>query len=306
MNNMDFLAFSDEVATAKAEGKPIVALESTIIAFGMPYPQNIETAREVENVILENGAVPATIAVMDGKIRVGLCDDELSLLAQSEKVIKLSRRDMAGALVQNEIGATTVATTMMAASMADIRVFATGGIGGVHRGWGEVLDISADIGELARTKVAVVSAGAKAILDLPATLEVLETSGVPVIGYKTSELPAFYSVSSGLSVPLRSDDVVEISEIMKAHWGLGCNSGGLLIANPVPLGAEISEDEISPIIEAALDEAKFNNILGKDLTPFLLEKLAELTKGDSLKTNIALIKNNARLGAEIACSYNKS
>jgi len=290
---------SPEVSEALAAGKPVVALESTIITHGMPYPQNIETARAVEAAVVENGAVPATIAVLDGSLHIGLDDDQLEALAQNKSVMKLSRADFAFALSAGKTGSTTVAATMIAAELAGIEVFATGGIGGVHRGAETSFDISADLGELAQTNVLVVCAGAKAILDLPKTLEILETNGVPVIGYGVDELPAFWSRESGLKAPLRFDTAAEIAEhaLMRDDLDL---LGGTLVANPVPLADEIPASEVAAYIEDALGQAEQDGITGKDVTPYLLSKMFDLTKGRSLSTNIALILNNARLAAEIA------
>ncbi len=293
------LAFSPEVTEARADGAPIVALESTIITHGMPYPQNLETAQRVEAEIRAHGAVPATIAVMAGKLHIGLTPDELNRLAQASDVMKLSRADIAACLAQGQTGATTVAATMIAAHLAGIHVFATGGIGGVHRGAETSFDISADLHELARTPVSVVAAGAKAILDLPNTLEVLETLGVPVIAYGQDDFPAFWSRSSGLAAPLRMNSAAEIASahLMRARLGL---NGGQLIANPIPEPDEIDRDQITPVIETALREAEAQGIAAKAVTPFLLARIFELTEGRSLKANIALVLNNARLGAAIA------
>ncbi|MEM7442660.1 MAG: pseudouridine-5'-phosphate glycosidase [Pseudomonadota bacterium] len=297
----ELLNVSQEVADALAETRPVVALESTIIAHGMPYPTNIETALEVEAIIREEGAIPATIAVLDGQPSVGLSKDALHRLATGKEISKLSRRDMAVALARGADGATTVATTMMIADLAGICVFATGGIGGVHRGAEASFDVSADLQELARRPVAVVCAGAKSILDLPKTLEVLETLGVPVIGHGTDTLPAFFARSSGLALPHRADTPAELAEIIHHQRQLD-GAGGLVIANPVPESDAMPAQRIDSMIEAALVEAEQAEISGKEMTPFLLAKLADLTGGDSLRTNIALIKNNARLAARIASS----
>lgn len=293
------LAFSPEVASARRDGRPIVALESTIITHGMPFPQNLETARRVEAEVRAAGAVPATIAAMGGRLHIGLDEDTLERLAQATDVLKLSRADLAACLAQGRTGATTVAATMIAAHLAGIAVFATGGIGGVHRGAETSFDISADLQELARTPVTVVAAGAKAILDLPKTMEVLETLGVPVIAVGQDELPAFWSRSSGLRAPLRMDRAEEIAaaHLMRARLGL---PGGQLVANPIPVGAEIPRDEILPAIEAALAEAAAQGIAAKEVTPFLLSRILALTEGRSLRANIALVLNNARLAAAIA------
>lgn len=293
------LAFSAEVAAARAERRPIVALESTIITHGMPYPQNVETARRVESAVRAAGAVPATIAVMNGRIHIGLTDAELEQLGRTRDAMKLSRADLAVCVARGATGATTVAATMICARLADVAVFATGGIGGVHRGAELSFDISADLRELSETRVSVVSAGAKAILDLPKTLEVLETLGVPVIAVGQDEFPAFWSRSSGLRAPLRLDTPGEIAaaHLMRAQLGL---PGGQLVANPIPAAAEIPRDVIVPFIEQALAEAAARRAAAKAVTPFLLQRLFELTAGRSLEANIALVLNNARLAAGIA------
>ena len=293
--------FSAEVAEARADGRPIVALESTIITHGMPYPQNVETARRVEAEIRTCGATPATIAVMDGRLKIGLSDVELQALAQAQSVAKLSRADFAACIARGGTGATTVAATMIAARLAGIDVFATGGIGGVHKGAEMTFDVSADLNELAETHVTVVAAGAKAILDLPKTLEVLETNGVPVIAYQQEELPAFWSRSSGLMAPLRMDSASEIAAAHAMRRSLGL-PGGQLVANPIPEKDEIASEDLAPLISQATDEAEANGIAGKDVTPFLLQRLFELTNGASLTANIALVLNNARLASEIAKS----
>jgi pseudouridine-5'-phosphate glycosidase len=291
---------SEEVAAALAEGRPVVALESTIIAHGMSYPANVATALDVEALIRSEGAIPATIAVLDGKLRAGLNHDQIEHLGrQGARMPKLSSRDLGFAVATGSDGATTVASTMRIAAMAGIRIFATGGIGGVHRGVAEAFDVSADLTELARTPVAVVSAGAKAILDLPLTLEWLETLSVPVVGYGTDEFPAFYSRSSGLSLHMRCDEPVEMAALLATHWRLGAPSG-VLIANPIPADQEIPVSEIAPVIEKAVTEAKRQAITGKNVTPFLLARLASATAGRSLVANIALVKNNARVAARIA------
>ncbi|TNF10738.1 MAG: pseudouridine-5'-phosphate glycosidase [Rhodobacteraceae bacterium] len=298
MTNAPF-TFSDEVAKAQADGRPIVALESTIITHGMPYPQNLETAQRVEAEVRESGAVPATIAVMDGLIHIGLEQDALERLARTSDAMKVSRADLAVCLAKGATGATTVAATMICAHLAGIEVFATGGIGGVHRGAEESFDISADLLELAQTPVSVVAAGAKAILDLPKTLEVLETHGVPVIAFGQDDFPAFWSRSSGLPAPLRADTPAEIAQAQIARASLGL-PGGQLIANPIPAEAEIAREEIVPVIEEALAEADARRIAAKAVTPFLLSRIFELTGGRSLEANIALVLNNARLAAAIA------
>jgi pseudouridine-5'-phosphate glycosidase len=293
------LTLSPDVATAQAEGRPIVALESTIITHGMPYPQNVETARRVEAEVRAHGAVPATIAVMDRRIQVGLTEPQLTALGQAQGVAKLSRADLAACLATGGTGATTVAATMICARLAGIEVFATGGIGGVHRGAEATFDISADLRELAQTPVTVVAAGAKAILDLPKTLEVLETLGVPVIAVGQDDFPAFWSRSSGLASPLRMDRAEDIAAAHRMRATLGL-PGGQLVANPIPAAAEIPRAEIMPRIEAALAEAAARGIAAKAVTPFLLQQLFETTQGRTLAANIALVLSNARLAAAIA------
>ncbi len=297
----DLLTLSPEVAEALANNAPVVALESTIITHGMPYPQNLETARRVETEVRNAGATPATIAILNGRLHVGLTDAELEALAQAMNVMKLSRADLAVALATGRTGATTVAATMIAAHLAGIRVFATGGIGGVHKGAEESFDISADLLELAQTPVTVVAAGAKAILDVPKTLEVLETHGVPVIAVGQDSFPAFWSRTSPLTAPLRLDDPADIaaSAAMRARLGL---PGGQLVANPIPEADEIPAETLAPIIAQAQSEADAGGISGKDVTPFLLQRIFELTEGRSLTANIALVLNNARLAAAIACA----
>ncbi|GHA48662.1 pseudouridine-5'-phosphate glycosidase [Amylibacter ulvae] len=293
------ITYSSAVAAARKSGAPIVALESTIITHGMPYPQNMETAQRVEQVVRDNGAVPATIAVIDGNLCIGLEETQLAALAQAKDVAKLSRADLAACIAMGGTGATTVAATMIGAALADIKVFATGGIGGVHRGAELTFDISADLQELAQTPVSVVAAGPKAILDIPKTLEVLETLGVPVIAYAQSQIPAFWSRSSDIAAPLRMDTARDIASahIMRENMGL---PGGQLIANPIPADDEIGADILAPIIEQALSEAEAQNIAAKSVTPFLLQRIFELTDGKSLTANIALVLNNARLASQIA------
>ncbi|MEM7424982.1 MAG: pseudouridine-5'-phosphate glycosidase [Pseudomonadota bacterium] len=290
---------SPPVSEALADGQPVVALESTIVTHGLPYPTNLETALALEETVRGAGAVPATIAVIGGVIRVGLDEGSLRELSQEASVRKLSRADIAPALVEGATGSTTVAATMILAHLAGIEVFATGGIGGVHRGAESSFDISADLQELAQTPVTVVSAGAKAILDVPKTLEVLETLGVAVIGYGTDEFPAFWSRMSGMTAPIRLDDPGQIAQAhrMRAELGL---AGGQLVANPIPDDDEISAEELAPIIEAAISAADAAGIGGKDVTPFLLDRVQQLTEGRSLDANIALVLNNARLAARIA------
>jgi pseudouridine-5'-phosphate glycosidase len=293
------MQYSDEVAAAKARGAPIVALESTIITHGMPYPGNLEMARSVETIIRDNGAVPATIAVIEGVLHIGLEAAQLEALAQTKGAMKVSRADMAFAIAERRTGATTVAATMIGAARAGIRVFATGGIGGVHRGAEETFDISADLEELARTGVIVVCAGPKAILDIPKTLEVLETRGVPVVTYDSAIFPAFWSRDSGLKSPLTLNSPAAIANFQTVRDQLGVD-GGMLIANPVPQADEIPREEMEIYITRALDNAERDEIAGKAVTPYLLDSLFHLTDGRSLKTNIALVENNARLAAEIA------
>ncbi len=298
------LAYSDEVRQALTEMRPLVALESTIITHGMPYPQNVETARRVEAQVRAAGAVPATIAVMDGRIRVGLSDHELETLARARDVMKVSRADLAVCLATGRTGATTVSATMICAALAGIDVFATGGIGGVHRGAESSFDISADLQELAQTRVTVVCAGAKAILDVPKTLEVLETLGVPVIAVGQDEFPAFWSRSSGLTAPLRLDTAREIAaaHLLRARLH---QPGGQLVANPIPREAEIPREVIVPAIEVALADAARACIAAKAVTPFLLARIFELTQGRSLASNIALVLDNARLAAAIAAEISR-
>jgi len=300
-----FLDVASEVRLTLERGGAVVALESTIITHGMPHPQNVATAREVEAVVRENGAVPATIAVIAGRIKIGLADEELEWLGTAKDVMKLSRADLPYAVAAQCHGATTVAATMICAHLAGIRVFATGGIGGVHRGVEDTMDISADLDELARTPVAVVCAGAKAILDLPRTLEYLETRGVPVVGYGSDEFPAFWSRTSGLPNPIRLDTPDAIADLIRAKEALALD-GGTLIANPVPAADEIPAREMKGFIEAAVAEAARRGIGGKAVTPFLLSFLFESTGGRSLATNIALVKNNAALAARLAASLAKT
>ncbi len=297
------VSFSTEVANAKSQGAAIVALESTIITHGMPFPGNLDMARSVEAIIRAEGAVPATIAVIDGVLHIGLEEDQLESLAKVKDAMKLSRADLAFAIAAGRTGATTVAATMIAAARAGIKVFATGGIGGVHRKAEETFDISADLEELAKTQVIVVSAGAKAILDVPKTLEVLETKGVPVVTFGQDKFPAFWSQSSALDSPLRLDSPKAIADFqkMREHLGIG---GGMLIGNPVPAEDEISNDEMEVYISRALDNAERDDITGKLVTPYLLDSIFHLTGGQSLKTNIALVENNARLAARIAIELN--
>lgn len=299
------IAYSKEVAAAKHRGAPIVALESTIITHGMPYPGNIEMARSVEAIIRAEGAVPATIAVIHGTLHIGLEPAELEALAKTSDAMKVSRADLAFAIAERRTGATTVAATMIAAARAGIRVFATGGIGGVHRGAEDSFDISADLEELARTPVIVVCAGAKAILDIPKTLEVLETRGVPVVTFGSAEFPAFWSRTSGLKSPLSLNSPAAIANFQTARDQLGIE-GGMLIANPVPEADEIPREEMEIYIERALDSAERDEVTGKAVTPYLLSTIFDITEGRSLKTNIALVENNARLAAEISVALSAS
>ncbi len=305
------LHLSPEVRAALEDRRPVVALESTIIAHGMPFPKNVETAQRVEQAVREAGAVPATCAILQGKMRAGLSPTELDFFGkEGPNIPKASRRDMAYLLSQGKNGATTVASTMQIAALAGIRIFATGGIGGVHRGAAETFDISADLQELARTPVAVVCAGAKSILDLPLTLEYLETMGVPVVGFGTDEFPAFYSRQSGMGVDFRLDTAAEVAKLLKIKWmngeeGLGIGDwglarGGVLVCNPVPEAFSLDKNFMEKILAAALAEAAEQGVRGKAITPFLLKKMVGLTGGKSLETNIQLVLNNARLAGEIA------
>lgn len=300
-----FLEIHPEVKSALDEGRPVVALESTIISHGMPYPQNIKTALDVESIIWENGATPATIAIFNGKCYVGLTKGQLDYFAKNAKdVWKVSLRDMPYVISKKLYGATTVAATMRIASMAGIKIFVTGGIGGVHRDANETMDISADLTEMEQTSVAIVSSGIKSILDIGSTLEYLETKGIPVVTIGQDEFPSFYSSKSGFRSPLRLDNIDEIAAMINTKWQLGLN-GSVLIANPVPANQEISAAEMENHIQQALNSAKEKNISGKDVTPFLLKYIADHTKGESLEANIALIKNNAKVGAELAVAYSK-
>ena len=305
MNMNKYLDVNPEVAAAIAAGKPVVALESTIISHGMPYPQNVETALNVERIIRENGAVPATIAIIGGRLKAGLTAEEIEYFGKKGQAIaKASRRDIAVLCARGEDGATTVTTTMMIAHMAGIKVFATGGIGGVHRGAETTMDISADLEELAQTPVMVVCAGAKSILDLGLTLEYLETKGVPVIGYGTSELPAFYTRQSGFGVDYRMDSPEELAAAFKASHDMNLK-GGMLVTNPIPEEYAMPLDTINAAIDQAIAECEAQGIHGKATTPFLLARVAELTGGDSLASNIRLVYNNAKLAAQTAATYCK-
>jgi pseudouridylate synthase len=297
-----YIAMAPEVRDAIAEGRAVVALESTIISHGMPYPKNIETAREVEGVVRSAGAVPATIAVMDGRFRIGLSPDELEVLASAPDVLKASRRDLGVAFARKVTAATTVATTMIGAAWAGVRVFATGGTGGVHRGVEHTMDVSADLQELSRTPVTVVSAGVKSILDIPRTLEYLETMGVPVLGFTTDEFPAFFTRESGSRVAHRVDSAGETAAIMAAHWGSGLGSG-VLLANPIPAQSAMDPVYMDRIISQAVSDGEAAGIIGKDITPYLLGRIVELTDGKSLEANIALVRNNARVAAEVAVAF---
>ena len=299
-----YLDINPKVKTALEQGKPVVALESTIISHGMPYPKNVETALNVEKIIRDKGAVPATIAILSGKLKVGLTEEEIEYLGKAPKVIKASRRDIPYIVSKKLDGATTVASTMIVASLAGIKVFATGGIGGVHRGATETFDISADLEELANTNVAVVCAGAKSILDIGLTLEYLETHGVPVVGYQTEEMPAFYTRKSGYKVDYKLDTPEEIAKMLKAKWDLGLN-GGMVVANPIEEQYQMDYDIITDAINKAVKQADENGIKGKDTTPFLLAKVKEITGGDSLESNIMLVYNNASLGAKIAVELSR-
>ena len=297
----DHLDVNPEVVKALEEGRPVVALESTIIAHGMPYPKNVETALAVEEVIRANGAVPATIGILSGRIKIGLTKEEIEYMAHAENVLKVSRRDLPLVISKKMDGATTVAGTMIAAHMAGIKLFVTGGIGGVHRGAGESFDISADLEELKMTDVTVVCAGAKAILDIPATMEYLETAGVPVIAYGTDEIPAFYSRKSGVSAICRLDSPEEIGALISMKEELGLK-GGVLVTCPIPEKDKIPAEEINVVIDKAIEEAEEKGIKGKESTPFLLSKVKDLTEGRSLEANIKLVLNNAEIGARIACN----
>lgn len=299
-----YLKINPEVKKALDEGTPVVALESTIISHGMPYPQNIEMAKTVESIIRENGAIPATIAILNGELKVGLSPEELEYLGKSDSVLKASRRDLPFIVAKKLDGATTVASTMIIAALAGIKVFATGGIGGVHRGAQQTFDISADLQELAHTNVAVVCAGCKSILDIGLTLEYLETNGVPVVGYKTQEFPAFYTRKSGFNVDYKVDSSAELALALKSKWDLNLN-GGVVVSNPIPEEFEMDYDTINSAIEDALKEADEKGIRGKESTPFLLGKVKAITAGKSLDSNIQLVYNNAKVGAKLAVELSK-
>lgn len=301
-----YLHVHPEVAKALSDHRPVVALESTIVSHGMPWPENLKTARECEATIRRHGAIPATVAVIDGILKVGLTEEELIRIAKDpHDVVKTSRRDFPYVLSQKKTGALTVAGTMVACDLAGIKIFATGGIGGVHRGWEHTLDISADLEEFARTSVCVVAAGAKAILDLPATLEYLETKGVPVVGFGVDELPAFYTRSSGLSVDCNLPDAESVARFLKAKWDLGL-SGGVLVANPVPAEAAYDPAAIDSAIARALKDMDAAGVKGKASTPYLLKRIGEITGGGSLKTNVALVLNNCAVAADIAVAFAKA
>lgn len=305
MNLAKYLEISKEVKEALENNKPVVALESTIISHGMPYPQNVETALKVEEIVRQNGAVPATIAILNGKLKVGLNKEEIDYLGKKGlEVTKASRRDIPAILASEDDGATTVASTIIIAALAGIKVFATGGIGGVHRGAETTMDISADLEELAMTDVAVVCAGAKSILDIGLTLEFLETKGVPVLGYQTKELPAFYTRKSGFKVDYKMDTPEQIAKTLKAKWDVNLK-GGVVITNPIPEEFAMDFDTITTAINNAVAEAEEKGIKGKDSTPFLLAKVKDITKGKSLESNIQLVFNNAKLASEIAKNYCK-
>lgn len=301
MQKHNLVEVQPEINAALESGGAVVALESTIISHGMPYPQNVQMANKVESIIREAGAVPATIAIMDGKIKVGLSKEELEILAKSKPVAKVSMRDLPGVIARKQLGATTVATTMYGAHLAGIRVFVTGGIGGVHRGYEETMDVSADLEELAQTDVVVVCAGAKAILDLPRTMEYLETKGVPVIGYRTDVLPAFFSARSEIKLVERADSADEIAQIVIAKSQLNMR-GGVLVVNPIPEAYSLDHTYIDGIIEKAVATARDKNVTGKEITPFLLSEITAQTGGKSLEANLQLVYNNALLGGQIAAS----
>ena len=304
MNIEKYLSVTPEIADAVAAGKPVVALESTILSHGMPYPQNVEFAHKVEEIVRAEGAVPATTAIIGGKLKVGLTADELEIMCKADGVGKVSRRDVAVYLATNQTGATTVATTMMIAAMAGIRFFATGGIGGVHRGAEKTMDISADLQELANTPVCVICAGAKSLLDLGLTLEYLETQGVPVLGLRTDELPAFYCRTSGFKLDYNCPDEETVAKIMKTKWDLGLK-GGSVVGNPIPEEYALDHDEMEAVINRAIEQANEQHIHGKALTPFLLAHVKDMTNGVSFASNLQLAYNNARAASKIAVAYSK-
>ena len=302
MSFKNYLEITPEIQKALDEGKPVVALESTILSHGMPYPENMEFAHKVEEIVKEEGAIPATTAIIGGKLKVGLTSEELEIMCKAQDVGKVSRRDIAIYLANNKTGATTVASTMLIASLAGIKFFATGGIGGVHRNGENTMDISADLQELANTPVAVICAGAKSILDLGLTLEYLETQGVPVLGYKTDYFPAFYCASSGLKLDYNASSPEEIAKIAKVKWDLGLK-GGMVIGNPIPDEYNLDYDEMDKVIVKAVDKANELGIRGKDITPFLLAEIKDVTEGKSFASNLQLAYNNARLASRIAKAY---
>ena len=304
MNTEKYLSVTPEIAEAVAAGKPVVALESTILSHGMPYPQNVEFAHKVEEIVRSEGAIPATTAIIGGKLKVGLTAEELEIMCKAEGVGKVSRRDVAVYLATNQTGATTVATTMMIAAMAGIRFFATGGIGGVHRGAEKTMDISADLQELANTPVCVICAGAKSILDLGLTLEYLETQGVPVLGLRTDELPAFYCRTSGFKLDYNCPDEETVAKIMKTKWDLGLK-GGSVVGNPIPEEYALDHGEMEAVINRAIEQANEQHIHGKALTPFLLAHIKDMTNGVSFASNLQLAYNNARAASKIAVAYSR-
>lgn len=295
-----FIDYSEEVKKAIDMNKPLVALESTIISHGMPYPKNVETALMCEDVVRKNGAVPATIAIIKGRIKIGLTHEEIEYLANAKGILKMSRRDIPAVIAQNQDGAATVAATMIIANLAGIKIFATGGIGGVHRNAQNTFDISADLQELGKTSVAVVCAGVKSILDIGLTLEYLETLGVPILGYKTEKFPAFYTDDSGYKVDYQVNGAVHAAQILRTKWELGLN-GGVVIANPIPSEYSMDKEYIDSVIKKAISQAELKGIKGKEITPFLLESIKDITKGESLSANIELVLNNAKVAAMIAC-----
>ncbi len=297
-----YLSIKKEVKEALDNHQPVVALESTIISHGMPYPQNVEMAKKVEQIVRDNGAEPATIAIMDGKIKIGLTDEDLETLAKSKEVAKVSRRDLAKVVAQKSLGATTVASTMICAEMAGIKFFVTGGIGGVHRGYEHTLDVSADLEELSQTNVNVICAGAKAILDLPRTMEYLETKGVTVVGYQTEVLPAFYTRTSDIKLHHKVETEAELAQMIYTKDQLGLKAG-VLIANPIPKADSLDASYINNIIDEAIKQSVEDHVEGKDVTPYLLKKIVEETKGKSLEANLALVYNNAKVGAKLAKAY---
>ncbi len=304
MKTNPYLSITPEIEEAIRNNRPVVALESTILSHGMPYPENVEFSHKVEEIVRSEGAIPATTAIIGGKLKIGLTAEELELMCKADGIGKVSRRDVSVYLSSKKTGATTVATTMLIASMAGIRIFATGGIGGVHRGAEKSFDISADLEELAGTEVAVICAGAKSILDIGLTLEYLETAGVPVIGYGTDDFPAFYARSSGYPVDYNASDAAEVAAILKTQWGLGLKSG-IVVANPIPKEFELDTSDMEQAIETAVSMAEMDGITGKNLTPYLLAQLKEITSGQSFASNLELAYNNARVASRIAIEYCK-